>query len=167
MSKTRKSCDRNRTPKKSRRLFISDGWDTFDLFLLSLKAKNNAIWNLWFRNASCDFSAEKAARVRVGFWQNGFFADFYFWAAGFFRGFCRRIFSPHFCGKKCPEKSSRKIPGKILQNWYNKNPRHISAEGPGQQELRFAICDLKTKRFAMRFVFWDAKLDTLRSLLRS
>ena len=36
----------------------------------------------------------------------------------------RRIFSrilspdssPHFCGKKCPEKSSRKIPGKILQN---------------------------------------------------
>ena len=57
--------------------------------------------------------------------QNGFFADFYFWAAGFFRGFCRRIFSPHFCGKKCPEKSSRKIPGKILQNLYNKNPRHL------------------------------------------
>ena len=24
---------------------------------------------------------------RVGFWQNGFFVDFYFWAAGFFRGF--------------------------------------------------------------------------------
>ena len=70
---------------------------------------------------------------RVGFWQNGFFADFYFWAAGFFRGFCRRIFSPHFCGKKCPEKSSRKIPGKILQNLYSKNPRHISAEGPGQK----------------------------------
>ena len=54
-----------------------------------------------------------------------------FWAAGFFRGFSRRIFSPHFCGKKCPEKSSRKIPGKILQSLYNKNPRHISAEGPG------------------------------------
>ena len=33
---------------------------------------------------------------------------------------------------KCPEKSSGKIPGKILQNLYNKNPRHISAEGPGQ-----------------------------------
>ena len=29
---------------------------------------------------------------------------------------------PDFCGKKCPEKSSRKIPGKILQNLYNKNP---------------------------------------------
>ena len=73
-----------------------------------------------------------ASVFRVGFWQNGFFADIYFWAAGFSRGFCRRIFSPHFCGKKCPEKSSRKIPGKILQNLYNKNPRHISAEGPGQ-----------------------------------
>ena len=60
-------------------------------------------------------------KVRAGFRQNGFFADFYFWAAGFFRGFSRRIFSPHFCGKKCPEKSSRKIPGKILQNLYNKN----------------------------------------------
>ena len=48
--------------------------------------------------------------------------DFYFRAAGFFRGFSRRIFSPHFCGKKCPEKSSRKIPGKILQNLYYKNP---------------------------------------------
>ena len=35
-----------------------------------------------------------------------FFADF---LAGFFS---------HFCGKKCPEKSSRKI----LQNLYNKNP---------------------------------------------
>ena len=40
----------------------------------------------------------------------------------FFRGFSRRIFSPHFCGKKCPEKFSRKIPGKILHNLYNKNP---------------------------------------------
>ena len=71
----------------------------------------------------------------VGFWQNGFLADFYFWAAGF----CRRIFSPHFCGKKCPEKSSRKIPDKILQILYNKNPRQFSAEGPGQN-LRRRSC---------------------------
>ena len=37
-----------------------------------------------------------------------------------------RIFSPDFFSsflrKKCPEKSSRKIPGKILRNLYNKNP---------------------------------------------
>ena len=50
-----------------------------------------------------------------------------------FCGFCRRIFSHHFRGKKCPEKSSRKIPGKILHNLYIKYPRHISAEGPGQK----------------------------------
>ena len=31
-------------------------------------------------------------------------------------------FLPHFWGKKCPEKSSRTIPGKILQNLYNKIP---------------------------------------------
>ena len=37
-----------------------------------------------------------------------------------------------FVGKKCPEKSSRKTPGKILQNLCNKNPRQFSAEGPGQ-----------------------------------
>ena len=78
-------------------------------------------WNIKFSTPV--FGADVEGRfVRAGFRQNGFFADFYFWAAGFFRGFSRRIFSPHFCGKKCPEKSSRKIPGKILQNLYNKNP---------------------------------------------
>ena len=71
---------------------------------------------------------------------------FFFWAAGFFRGFCRRIFSP-FCGKKCPEKSSRKIPGKILQKLYKKNPRHISAEGPGQN---FAFYPLKARASLFR-----------------
>ena len=43
------------------------------------------------------------------------------------------FFSSFLWGKKCPEKSSRKIPGKFLPNLYNKNPRHISAEGPGQE----------------------------------
>ena len=58
-----------------------------------------------------DFGRTDFSRIFV-FGPPDFFADF----------FCRRIFSPHFCGKKCPEKSSRKIPGKILQNLYNKNP---------------------------------------------
>ena len=53
---------------------------------------------------------------------------FIFGPPDFFADFLPGSFSPHFCGKKCPEKSSRKI----LQNLYNKNPRHISAEGPGQ-----------------------------------
>ena len=81
--------------------------------------------------------------VRVGPWQNGFFADFYFWVAGFFCGFSRRIFPLIFVGKKCPEKSSRKIPGKILQNLHNKNPRHISADGPGQVLRDAAIVSLR------------------------
>ena len=75
---------------------------------------------------------------RAGFRQKGFFADFfYFWAAGFFRGFSRRIFSPHFCGKKCPEKSSRKIPGKSLQNLNKKNPpAHFCRGAQGKNLLR-------------------------------
>ena len=52
--------------------------------------------------------------LRVGFWQNGFFADFYFWAAGFFRGFYRRIFFLLiFVGK---------VPRKILQENPRENP---------------------------------------------
>ena len=38
-----------------------------------------------------------------------------------------------FAGEKCPEKSSRKIPGKILQHLYSKDPRHISREGPAKR----------------------------------
>ena len=80
------------------------------------------MWTSWGQTFWGRPSKSWKTRIfRVGFWQNGFFADFYFWAAGFFRGFSRRIFS-HFCGKKCPEKSSRKISGKILQNLCNKNP---------------------------------------------
>ena len=48
--------------------------------------------------------------------------DFYFWSRRIFRGFCRRIFSPQFCQKKCPEESSSKIPGKIFQNCTTKIP---------------------------------------------
>ena len=59
--------------------------------------------------------------VRVGFWQNGFFADFYSSAAGFFADFVADFLSS-FCGKKCPERSSRKIPGKVLQIYTAKIP---------------------------------------------
>ena len=110
-----------------------------------------------FRHFSTIFAQGKKRQrssksVRDGFWQNGFFADFYFWAAGFFRGFCRRIFSPHFCGKKCAEKSSRKIPGKILQNLDNKNPRHISAEGPGQKRVKNVFDTFR--QFSRGTIFW-------------
>ena len=69
------------------------------------------------------------------FGRTDFSRNFIFGPPDFFRGFSRRIFSPHFCGKKWPEKSSRKIPGKILQNLHNKNPRHISAKGLGLRDM--------------------------------
>ena len=71
-------------------------------------------------------------KVRVGCWQDGCFAGFIFEPPDFFANFIAGLFSPPFYGKKCPEKSSKKSSGKILQNLYNKNPQHISAEGPGQ-----------------------------------
>ena len=85
------------------------------------------------RSAKCLFMF-----VWVGFWQNRFFADFCFWAAGFFRGICHRFFSPHFCGNKRSEKSSRKIPDKTPQNLHHKNPRHISA-GPTFVALHMGV----------------------------
>ena len=50
---------------------------------------------------------------RASSWQNGFFADFYFWTAGFFRGFCRRIFFSFLW---------EKVPRKILQENPRQNP---------------------------------------------
>ena len=60
---------------------------------------------------------------------------FIFEPPDFFADFLVGFFLLIFVGKKCPEKSSKKIPGKILQNLYNKNPRHISAEGAGPKIL--------------------------------
>ena len=79
-----------------------------ELFLAGLReirviiARNNFLGS--------DFGRADFSRIFI-FGPPDFFADF---LAGFF--------SPHFCGKKCEEKSSRKIPGKILQHLYNKNP---------------------------------------------
>ena len=47
---------------------------------------------------------------------------FIFGPPDFFADFVAGFFLLIFVGKKCPEKSSRKIPAKILQNLYNKNP---------------------------------------------
>ena len=68
-----------------------------------------------------------AQSFRAGFRQNGLFADFYFWATGFFRGFSRRIFLLTFVGKSAPGKSSKIYTTKVLQ--------HISADWPGQKVL--------------------------------
>ena len=88
---------------------------------------------------SCVANGPRNVKNTLGsvFGRTDFTLIFIFGPLDFFRGFCRLIFSTHFCGKKCPEKSSRKIPGKILQNFHNKNPRHTSAEGLGQQSPFF------------------------------
>ena len=67
------------------------------------------------------------ANLRVGFWQNRVFAHFYFWAAGFYIADFVAGFLSSFLWE-----SSGKNPSKILQNLHNRNPRHISAKGPGQ-----------------------------------
>ena len=70
-------------------------------------------------------------------------------------GVCRRIlffcgcFPPHFSGKKCPENFPEN-PWQILQNVYNKNPRHNSAEGQGQQ---MGACP-DSSFFARILAFW-------------
>ena len=83
--------------------------------------------------------AEFPPNLRVGFWQNGFFRGFLFLGRRIF--FCSRILSPNFFSSFLWEKVPRKIlqenprqnGAKTIQNLYNKNPRHMSAEGPGQQ----------------------------------
>ena len=61
-----------------------------------------------------------------------FLRIFIFGPPDFFADFVAGFFLLTFVGKKVSRKSSMKIPSKTLQSLYNKNPRHISAEGPGQ-----------------------------------
>ena len=56
------------------------------------------------------------------FGRTDFSRIFIFGPRVFFADFLAGFFLLIFLVKRCPEKSSRKIPGKILQNLYNKNP---------------------------------------------
>ena len=90
------------------------------------------------KNISTPFAKGKKTskivkNIRAGFRQNGFFADFYFWDAGCFRGFSRRIFSPHFCGKSAQKNPPGKSPGKSSKIYTTKILQHISADCPGQK----------------------------------
>ena len=70
--------------------------------------------------------------VRVGFWQNGSVADFYFPAPQSFRGFCRRIFFLFLSAgggkvhRKILWQNPRQHPRKLIQQ---KFPTHV---GRGQ-----------------------------------
>ena len=82
------------------------------------------------------FTTLRAQRLGPAFGRTDFSRIFIFWAAGFFRGFSRRIFSPHFCGKKCQKKPPGKSPGKSSKIYTTKILQHISADWPGQQRFK-------------------------------
>ena len=79
---------------------------------------------------------------------------FIFGPPDFFRGFSRRIYFFSFLWEKCPEKSSRKIPGKILEILYPRNfiqqksPTHF-CRGARPKDFWF----LKTRHFGTH-LFW-------------
>ena len=80
--------------------------------------------------------------IRAGFSQNG-----YSRISILSRRICFPNFVGFFCslGKSAQINSSGKSPAKILQNLYNRNPRHISADRLGQ--------NLTTVRQFMREIF--------------
>ena len=93
-------------------------------------------------------AATTVASSRLGFLgpafgRTDFSRIFIFEPPDFFADFLAGFFLLIFVGKKCLEKSSRKIPGKILQNLYNKNPpthfcrlpRARVSSGQGEKKL--------------------------------
>ena len=86
------------------------------------------------------------AALRVGFWQNGFFCGFLFLG--------RRIFFADFVAvsflwKNSPEKSSRKIPGKILQVYITTIPNIFLQRGRANVSATTA-CAFLSLMFFMR-----------------
>ena len=103
-----------------------------------------------------------------------------FLAERIFRGFLflgrrifPRIFSPDlfssFLWEKVPREILQEIPGKILPKLYNKNPRDISAEGPGQQlsaEVRnfdFSLIPFNTRVYESSEMGENARQCNFRS----
>ena len=74
------------------------------------------------------------SEVRAGFWQNRFFADIYFWAAGFIiADFVTGFFSSFLWGKvprKILQENPRQTPPKFIQQ---KSPTHF-CRGAGPTE---------------------------------
>ena len=79
---------------------------------------------------------QKLNFANSGFWQHGFFTDLYFWAAGFFRGFSRRIFLLILVGKKCPKKILQENPRQNPPNFLQKSPTHF-CRGAGPNFCKF------------------------------
>ena len=69
----------------------------------------------WLNNALCLIVVFDTMQIRPVWGQNAFFVDLDFVAAGSLRRYCRRILFSSFSGKKYPDRSSKRIPGRILQ----------------------------------------------------
>ena len=75
--------------------------------------------------------------VRVGLWQNGFFADFYFWAAGFSR---QIFFLLIFVGKSAQKNPPEKSPAKSSKIYTTKIPD--TPKGPFRTKNTTAIAKI-------------------------
>ena len=71
------------------------------------------------------------------------FRGFLFWAAGFFRGFSRRIFSRHFVGKSAQKNPPAKSLAKSSKRFTTKSPTHF-CRGSAQHVpiVAFAVLNL-------------------------
>ena len=88
------------------------------------------------------------------FGRTDFLRIFIFGPPDFFADFVAGFFLLTFVGKKCPEKSSRKIPGKMLENLYNKNPpTHFCrlARATSEQVFLKLVSQGKRQKFAQTF----------------
>ena len=130
-TKTRKRCDSKIAPSKEGRFFLlrNLGNPRFVFVASTLRNPRQVLWFALCKSeiaAICDYNFSG-----VGFWRNGFFADFYFWAAGF-----SRISSPDFFSsclwekvpRKIPQLNPRQNPPKLIQQ---RSPTHFcSGAGP-------------------------------------
>ena len=84
---------------------------------------------LRLKDTECCSRCRKSLRLRLAiakfgvgfFFQNGFFTDFSFSAAGFFCGRCRSIFSPQILWEKVPKKILKKKSPAISSKIYTTN----------------------------------------------
>ena len=79
--------------------------------------------------------------LSVGFWQNGFFAAFYFWAAGFFRGFVAGFFLLILVGKSAQKNPPGKSPAKSSKIYTTNIPNTFLQRGWAKKSFRLRICD--------------------------
>ena len=77
-------------------------------------------------------------KIKGRFLAERFSRIFLFEPPDFFRGWCRRMFSPHVCGKELPEKPSMKIPRQNPPKFITRIPETHFCSGAGPTKFRLA-----------------------------